>query len=176
MKRELFLIPAVLIAAIPIILAAPGGGQGRPPGPPADPVAEALDRDHDGELSKYELRRAARVLKRLDKNRDGELSGEEIGQPEGDAEDDRQGPPPSKILEALDTDEDGVISEEEIGNAAEVLATLDTNEDGELTGEEFQPPRPDGAPENGNGPSGGGGPPSQGGPPQGDCPRGGSRR
>ena len=97
-----------------------------------------------------------------------------LPQPERDGDDKRQGPPPSPILVALDADGDGVISEEEIGNAAEVLAALDTNEDGELTGEEFQAPRPDGAPENGNDPSRGNGPPRQDGPPTGGssrCPR-----
>lgn len=158
----MLLIPAILIAAAPTMLA-------NPPGPPVDPVSNALDRDHDGELSRYELRRAARVLKRLDRNRDGELSGEEIGQPEHDGNENLQGPPPSKILEALDADQDGTISEEEMGNAAETLAKLDTNQDGELTGEEFQPPRPAGAPTNGDGPPSQERPPTGGRPPGRPC-------
>lgn len=45
---------------------------------PASPLAQALDRNGNGEISSQELRRAKRVLKRLDRNRDDQLSGEEL--------------------------------------------------------------------------------------------------
>lgn len=157
--------------------------QGPPPrGPrPAPPMIQALDKDEDGTLSKWEIKKAAKALAKLDEDDDGALSAEELRPPRPDGDDERrrprrgkkdkeedgqdgppqggqQGPPPSPILEAIDTDKDGSISAEEMENAPKALAALDTDEDGEIDLRDLAPPRPDG----GQGPEGNG--PPQGGP------------
>ncbi len=149
-------LPAILLAGLTTALPAQGeGGRGHRPPPP--PIIGALDKDHDGVISKRELAHAPRALAKLDENKDGQLTRDELRPtpPEGrnerpprdrEQEADRpadkpMGPPP--IVRALDTDEDGVISKDEIENSSESLATLDKNEDGELTREELHPPRPE---------------------------------
>jgi hypothetical protein len=42
------------------------------------PVLAALDADHDGEISAWEIDRAAAALKKLDRNRDGYLTADEL--------------------------------------------------------------------------------------------------
>lgn len=60
-----------------------GGEQGKPrPGPP---LFNVIDQDHDGVLSKKELRKAKEAILTLDKNGDGEITLDEIRPP---------GPPP----------------------------------------------------------------------------------
>jgi Ca2+-binding EF-hand superfamily protein len=43
-----------------------------------NPVLDALDADHDGEISAAEMANASAVLKKLDRNRDGSLTPEEL--------------------------------------------------------------------------------------------------
>src|SRR4249920_616157 len=45
--------------------------------PPA--LLEALDKDHDGEVSGDEIKQAESALKSLDKNSDGDLGDQELG-------------------------------------------------------------------------------------------------
>ena len=59
----------------------PGGGRG----PRPNPLAEALDKDRDGDISAEELKEATASLQTLDANKDGILSREEMRPP---------GPPP----------------------------------------------------------------------------------
>ena len=59
-----------------------GRGPDGPPPPPRGPLFEALDKDHDGELSADEIQSASESLKKLDKNGDGKLTGDEI-RPQG---------------------------------------------------------------------------------------------
>ena len=76
----------------------PRGRHGRPP----NPLMEALDTNHDGELSAEEIANAAASLKKLDKNGDGKLTEDELrptrrpggrrGGPDGDDGTDRGGP------------------------------------------------------------------------------------
>jgi Ca2+-binding EF-hand superfamily protein len=42
------------------------------------PVLSALDADHDGEISAWEIGHAAAALKKLDRNHDGYLSAGEL--------------------------------------------------------------------------------------------------
>lgn len=56
--------------------------------------------------------------------------------------DERKGPPPSRLVLVLDADHDRVISAEEIAASSDALETLDKNADGELTRDEFARPRP----------------------------------
>ncbi len=62
-----------------------GPGPGGPPGfrPPPHPVVEALDLNHDGELSDKEIAQAEQSLKKLDTDGDGVLSREELRPPGG---------------------------------------------------------------------------------------------
>ena len=152
-----------------------------PQGPPPDPIAMALDKNHDGELSSREIKNAAKSLLKLDKNRDKSLNAEEIGPepPKGErrrkkdeaAQNPPPAAPPSKLLEALDTDSTGDLSTEELKSASENLAKLDQDGDGELSNSEsgIQLPENRGGP-NGGGQNGGGPPqngPAGGPPPQG---------
>lgn len=172
MKSTRIILPLTIIAGLTTPLFAQDGEPREPRGhPPVPPLIRALDRDEDGVISKYELRRAPKVLAKLDENNDGELTRDELRPPHPEGNDegrrprrdrnapdenkeergeepggDRPGPPPSPIIGVLDADHDGTISEEEIENASEALAQLDTNEDGELTRDELRPPRPDGPP------------------------------
>ena len=58
------------------------GGRGRGGGPP-DPAWNALDTDHDGEISAAEINNAVASLKTLDKNGDGQITEDEVALPAG---------------------------------------------------------------------------------------------
>ena len=154
-----YLIPALLIGASLQSIA-----QGPPLGPPPSPVAMTLDRDHDHEISKREIKNAARQLLRLDQDKDGTISAEEL-KPEPPRHERRKdddqnpppAPPPSELLKALDTDDSGDLSAAEIEAASESLAALDRNDDGTISSEEGGMVRPDNG--GGEGPPGGGPPP-----------------
>ena len=94
------------------VLAQPPVGEGRPDGPPPrreggpddrprppHPVMDALDADHNGEISEEEINNATTALKSLDKNSDGKLTDDEIrpprpeGGPGRDGERRPDGPP-----------------------------------------------------------------------------------
>jgi hypothetical protein len=188
MKSTSIILPLTIVAGLSTpLIAQDGGPPPRPGHPPVPPLVQALDRDEDGVISKYELKRATRALSKLDENRDGELTRDEVrpphpprdrenperhrprrdrdapddagNEPEGKPDGQRQGPPPSPIFQALDADRDGAISDEELENAPEALAELDANEDGELTRDELRPPHPGGQPPQDDGPPEGDGPP-----------------
>lgn len=145
---------------IPLILVGflfPSLSFARPPGPPPpDPVAKALDRNHDHELSSREIKNAPRALLKLDEDRDDALSREELrpepprGEgrgPRDDGDQDRPpGPPPSPLREAIDRDGDGALSAAEIEEASESLLKLDADDDGQLSAREVghgrRPPPP----------------------------------
>lgn len=164
------LIPALLIGVSLNALS-----QHMPPGPPPDIIVMSLDKDHDHELSKREIKNAARSLGKLDEDRDDALSAEEL-QPEppdgkkrknDDAENQTPppAPPPSALMSAIDTDGDGTLSKEEIESAPESLAKLDQDGDGKITYEE-ESDLGDPDEENSGPPPGGGGGPPGGGPPR----------
>jgi hypothetical protein len=88
----------------------PGGpppqGEGPGPGrPPANPIMEALDPDHDHEISAAEITAASSALMALDTNGDGKLTEDEFrpehagpplhegGGPPREGADRRDGPP-----------------------------------------------------------------------------------
>ncbi len=60
--------------------------------------------------------------------------------------------PGSPVVAALDANHDGIIDAAEIANAPAALKALDKNNDGQLTADELHPPRPDGAPADGQPP------------------------
>src|SRR6185312_1082701 len=56
-----------------------GGGEGRGRGPGAFDLAfNALDADHDGEISSVEIANAPTALKTLDRNGDGQITNDEV--------------------------------------------------------------------------------------------------
>ena len=136
------LIPTILIGFSLNVLA-----QNMPPGPPPDPVAMALDKNGNHELSKREIRIAARSLGKLDEDRDGVLSKEELRPepPEGRRRKKKDNgnnanpppaPPPSELLSAIDTNGDGSLSKEELKAAPESLLKMDRDDDGKLNHDE----------------------------------------
>jgi hypothetical protein len=65
----------------------PPDGNGPSGCPPPSPVIVALDANHDGVISAYEITNAPAALKTLDKNGDGQLTQDELRP---------QGPPPQQ--------------------------------------------------------------------------------
>jgi hypothetical protein len=146
----------------------------------------ALDTNSDGVLSTKEIENIGSVLQRLDKNHDGKLTRDELrlsdqqprgqgqrgrGQPGGEQRGGEQrgggqrgGGGGNLLFRALDTDGDGELSAVEIRNAVAALKKLDENNDNQLTRDELRPA------------DGRGGPTGQGGPRQGGRGQGGERR
>ena len=75
----------VSTAIVTTAFAQPPRGQDGPPphghegGPPRNPVLEALDQNHDHELSSEEIKNATTSLLKLDKNNDGMLNDADLG-------------------------------------------------------------------------------------------------
>lgn len=136
--------------------------------PPAPPLLELFDTNHDKVLSAEEIQAAATALAKFDRNHDGKITLEELRMPPpkgGNPPKDPKGPPPGKppgephvppLIAALDADHNGTISAAELADAPESLKTLDKNGDGELTPEEIHPDGPPPHPDDqdGDGPQG----------------------
>ena len=163
-----------IIPTLLLTLAFSALAQSMPPGPPPDPVGMAIDKNHNQELSKREIRDATKSLLKLDEDDDGALSAEEL-RPEPprherlrNRDDEGQAPPPrppSRLLAAIDSDGSGDLSSSEIEAAPAALAKVDKDGDGKLDSEELGIGGP-----GGGGPGEGG---AQGGPPGGGPPGGG---
>jgi len=111
-------------------------------------VLDALDADHDLNISPWEIITAPAALRRLDSNRDGKLSPAECGffvganasiPPDVLERLRRQFIRVNPVLAALDADNDGTISESEMTNSSSALKKLDRNGDGNLTPDELLP-------------------------------------
>ena len=99
MKKFVWSLAVVSLLGVSLVSAQPPEGAGNPPPPGAgqppeagrrprpNPLAEALDKDHNGEISADELKAATASLQTLDANQDGVLSREEMRPP---------GPPPGE--------------------------------------------------------------------------------
>ncbi|MFM7741398.1 MAG: EF-hand domain-containing protein, partial [Planctomycetota bacterium] len=90
MKKKLLTFASLGLGAVAMALAqqpqegGPGGpppGHGGEHGPPPMPLVEALDADHNHEISAEEIANAATALKTLDHDGDGKLTGEEFMPP-----------------------------------------------------------------------------------------------
>ena len=103
--------------------------------PPRRIVFDALDLNHDGQLSPDEIQAAAQSLLTLDLNHDGQLTGAEYlpQQPNRAAQSDLQ-----QRLLALDRNGDGVLTPDELPERMQPLfQRADTNHDGKLTRDEI---------------------------------------
>ncbi len=158
MKLQAGLLLTIAVAAA--ALAQPpegfGGGRGGPGGfMRMSPIFQALDTDEDGELSKGEIKNAAKSLRKLDKNKDGQLTAEEVRpnfpqggpggegrRPEGGGPGETQGPDPEEMVKnlmAFDKNGDGKLSKDEIPERMQgMLARGDSDKDGFLTADEIR--------------------------------------
>jgi Ca2+-binding EF-hand superfamily protein len=100
-----------------------------------NPVLDALDTDHDGEISSTEILNSSSALKKLDRNGDGRLTPDELIP-------DEEAIQASIIMMRLDKNGDGSISEAERGSddaepLRNLLRSADRNRDGVVTREEL---------------------------------------
>ena len=100
-------------------------------------VLQALDVNHDGQLSAQEIQAAPRSLLTLDRNGDGELTPDELEPPRPDA-----GANPDQLtaqLMALDRNGDGVLTPNELPERLQAMfLRADTNHDGKVTPDELR--------------------------------------
>ena len=142
------------------------GGRGPGFGPLPNPIMEALDTNHDHEISAKEIENATASLKRLDKNDDGKLTHDEVhpfgpGGPGGFGPPPGEGPPPEgrdgrrgegrgqggggdpsafiDRIRSFDVNKDGKVTKDELPNRMlGLLDRHDTNEDGALDRKEIE--------------------------------------
>lgn len=103
--------------------------------PPRRPVLEALDLNHDGQLSSDEIEKAPQSLLTLDRNHDGQLTPDEYlpQQSSSAGQSDLE-----RRLMALDRNGDGVLTPDELPERMQPLfLRADTNHDGKLTQDEI---------------------------------------
>jgi Ca2+-binding EF-hand superfamily protein len=149
MKRIAFTLTVTLIAGIfaYTVIAQPppgrgerGDGERRGPGGPPNPILEALDTNHDREISAAEIEQAAVALKRLDKNEDGKLTPDELrpdfgGRGPGPGGPPGRGPRPDRGGDRAAGDRGG---EDRLNPEAMIarILTFDKNKDGKVSAEE----------------------------------------
>ena len=100
-------------------------------------VLQALDLNHDGQLSANEIHAAPTSLLELDRNGDGELTPDELEPQRNDV-----GASPDQLatqLMAFDKNGDGVLTPDELPERLRPLfIRADTNHDGKLTPDEIR--------------------------------------
>jgi Ca2+-binding EF-hand superfamily protein len=93
---------------------------------------DRADANHDGTLTRDELRQSANATVQQGSGRGGgEGEGRGFGRRGGGAMMDT-------LMRVLDKDGDGVLSKDEIAGAADALKTLDIDGDGRLSGDEIR--------------------------------------
>ncbi|GGG93908.1 EF-hand domain-containing protein [Silvibacterium dinghuense] len=128
-------ITAILAGSLVLGYAGSNWAQG--PGNQPRLVLQALDTDHDGQLSAAEIKAAPQSLLTLDRNRDGQLTSDELSpRPEN------AGASPDELVQrlmAFDKNGDGVLTPDELPARMQSLFERgDTNHDGKLTPEEIR--------------------------------------
>jgi Ca2+-binding EF-hand superfamily protein len=116
-----------------------GGGPGGPGGGGArlgESFTKLLDANADGKVSREEFAKILTLFDALDKDHNGELTTEELGQffrAVNDAQTQATGGVEvNTLFEKFDKNKDGKITAEELGNER-VFKSLDLNKDGEIT-------------------------------------------
>lgn len=145
-----------------------GRRNGPPPGfgPPPNPIFEALDADHNREISADEIQNSVAALKKLDANKDGKLTQDELnsfgrrsgGGPGRAGERERiggfgrqsggfggppgrgTGPPNvEEVFQRMDANKDGKLQKEEVPEfASQFIFPADKNNDQIVTKEELK--------------------------------------
>ena len=141
----------------------PPGGHRGPGGPGGNPIMDALDPDHNHEISAQEIANASKALKALDKNGDGVLNEEDFGRmgppqgggpPEGgrggpgggrgpgggdDADQGQRVNDFASRLMAFDKNDNGKVEKDELPTRMQrVMASLDKNGDDVLEASELE--------------------------------------
>jgi Ca2+-binding EF-hand superfamily protein len=112
------------------------GGRGGPEGGymRTNPIARALDADHNGVISADEIANSPVALRTLDRSGDGAIGYEELLPPRPDGSDELV-----QTLMAFDKNHDGKISKDELPERIQgLLERGDTNHDGFLTVDEIR--------------------------------------
>jgi Ca2+-binding EF-hand superfamily protein len=106
-------------------------------GPPPRLALQALDTDHDGQLSTQEIQAAPTSLLALDRNGDGQLTADEF-QPRPQESGASSGELVNRLM-AFDKNGDAVLTPDEMpARMQNLFARADSNHDGKLTAEEIR--------------------------------------
>ncbi|MGO4213945.1 EF-hand domain-containing protein [Terriglobus sp. YAF25] len=132
---SLFALPLTLLAQGPGGPGSPGGGPG---GPPPRIVLQALDTDHDGQLSLAEIAAASAGLLSLDVNHDGQLTSLEYLPNQADPKANNADEMAQRLM-AFDKNGDGVLTRDEVPERmAGIFARADKNGDGKINADELK--------------------------------------
>lgn len=125
---SLFVLPLAVLAQ----------GPGGPGGPPPRIVLQALDTDHDGQLSATEIAAASAGLLSLDVNHDGQLTSLEYLPNQADPKANNADEMAQRLM-AFDKNGDGVLTRDEVPERmAGIFARADKNGDGKITADELK--------------------------------------
>jgi len=138
MRRALPL--SFFVFPLAVLAQGPGGpsGPGGPGGPPPRIVLQALDTDHDGQLSLAEIAAASAGLLSLDVNHDGQLTSLEYLPNQADPKANNAEEMAQRLM-AFDKNSDGVLTKDEVPERmAGIFARADKNGDGKITADELK--------------------------------------
>ncbi|WP_263418760.1 EF-hand domain-containing protein [Terriglobus albidus] len=132
---SLFVLPFAVLAQGPGGPVGPGGGPG---GPPPRIVLQALDTDHDGQLSLAEIAAASAGLLSLDVNHDGQLTSLEYLPNQADPKANNADEMAQRLM-VFDKNRDGVLTKDEVPERmAGIFTRADKNGDGKITDDELK--------------------------------------
>lgn len=109
-----------------------------PGGPPPRIVLQALDTDHDGQLSAAEIAAASANLLTIDRNKDGQLTSLEYLPNQADPKANNADEMAQRMM-MFDKNGDGVLTKDEVPERmAGIFARADKNGDGKITADELK--------------------------------------